>query len=341
MDTRMQPLTLADVETAAGARLDRAVWDFVQGGAGDTVRANTAAFARWRLRPSVGVDVSAIDLEMKLLGSHWRMPVAVAPLAPMRLCHRDGEVACAAAATAAGVPMTLGMLASYSIEAVAGPQGVLWQQLYLLRDRTVTASVARRAQAAGATALVLTMDVPWTGRRLGDMRSGFRIPDHLRSGNVGDVVPVTWRDVAWLAEQTDLPVICKGIGTGGDADKAIEAGAAAVIVSNHGGRQLDGALASLDALPEVVDAVAGRVPVLVDGGIRTGRDVLVALALGARAVLVGRPVLCGLAYAGRQGVEQVLGILADELHDAMGQCGRPALAAIDRSLITPANGAPG
>jgi isopentenyl diphosphate isomerase/L-lactate dehydrogenase-like FMN-dependent dehydrogenase len=249
------------------------------------------------------------------------------------------------------------MYASRTIEelAHASPLTMLWQQLYLLKDRAVTASVAERAEAAGAGALVVTIDSPWLGRRHRDLRGGFTLPPGVQPRNVAPSMEsepdfssptahasqtmdpsLTWKDITWLAELTGLPVVCKGVQTGEDALAARDAGAAAVIVSNHGGRQLEGARASLDALPEVVTAVGPDFPVLMDGGIRSGRDVLVALALGASAVLVGRPVLHGLTVADAAGATAVLTTLVDELVDAMGHCGRPNLDSIGSDLVTPA-----
>jgi isopentenyl diphosphate isomerase/L-lactate dehydrogenase-like FMN-dependent dehydrogenase len=352
-------LTLADYEQAAEARLDPPVWDFIAGGAGEggTVEANRHAFTGWRFRPRVAVDVSAISTSTRLLGYCWPAPIAIAPTALHELCTPDGELATAAAAAAVGLPFTVSMYASRTIEelAQASPAATLWQQANVLQDRAVTASVVERAEAAGAGALVVTVDQPWLGRRHRDIRGRFTMPPGVQPRNVvvsmGVAAPescspaaeaaqamdssLTWKDITWLAGLTGLPVLCKGVQTGEDAVAAREAGAAAVIVSNHGGRQLEGARATLDALPEVVTAVGPEFPVLMDGGIRSGRDVLVALALGAAAVLVGRPVLHGLTVAGAAGATAVLTTLIDELVDAMGHCGRPNLDSIDLGLVAP------
>jgi 4-hydroxymandelate oxidase len=355
-------LTIADYEQAAEARLRRSVWDFIAGGAGEdgTVEGNRHAFTSWRFRPRVAADVSAIDTSTKLLGYCWRAPIAIAPTALHELCTPDGELATAAAAAAVGLPFAVSMYASRTIEelAHASPLAMLWQQLYLLKDRAVTASVAERAQAAGAGALVVTIDSPWLGRRHRDLRGAFTVPPGVQPRNVAPSMEsgpnfsspathaaqtmnpaLTWKDITWLVGLTGLPVVCKGVQTGEDAIAAREAGATAVIVSNHGGRQLEGARATLDALPEVVTAVGADFPVLMDGGIRSGRDVLVALALGAVAVLVGRPVLYGLTVAHTAGATAVLSTLIDELVDAMGHCGRPNLDSIAPDLVTPAPGA--
>jgi isopentenyl diphosphate isomerase/L-lactate dehydrogenase-like FMN-dependent dehydrogenase len=350
-------LTLADYEQAAGARMHRPVWDFLNGGAGDggTVYANRRAFAGWRFRPRVAADVSAIDTSVKLFGRCWQAPIAIAPTALHELCTPDGELATAAAAAAVGLPLTVSTFASRTIEelAAASPQATLWQQVYVFRDRSVTASLVDRAEAAGAGAVVVTVDSPWLGRRHRDLRGGFTMPPGIQARNLAASMrmepdisspaahsaqtmdpALTWRDIAWLCGLTSLPVVCKGVQTGEDALAARQAGAVAVIVSNHGGRQLEGARATLDALPEVVAAVGPDFPVLMDGGIRSGRDVLVALALGATAVLVGRPVLYGLIVAGTTGATAVLTTLIDELIDAMGHCGRPTVDTIDSDLIT-------
>jgi isopentenyl diphosphate isomerase/L-lactate dehydrogenase-like FMN-dependent dehydrogenase len=352
-------LTLTDYERAAETRLHPPVWDFIAGGAGEdgTVEANRRAFASWRFRPRVATDVSAINTSTDLLGYRWQAPIAIAPTALHELCTPAGELASAAAAAATGLPFVVSMYASRTIEELArtNPLAMLWQQVYLLKDRAVTASFAERAEAAGAGALVVTIDSPWLGRRHRDLRGAFTMPPNVQPRNV---VPsmrsepdfsspaahaaqtmnpgLTWKDVTWLIGLTSLPVVCKGIQTGEDAIAAREAGAAAVVVSNHGGRQLEGARATLDALPEVVSAVGADFPVLMDGGIRSGRDVLVALALGAAAILVGRPVLHGLTVAGAAGAAGVLSTLVDELVDAMGHCGRPNLASVGPDLVTPA-----
>jgi isopentenyl diphosphate isomerase/L-lactate dehydrogenase-like FMN-dependent dehydrogenase len=355
-------LTLSDYEAEAQSRLTKPVWDFVTGGAGEdgTVAANRRAFDGWRFRPRVAVDVSSIDPSTKLLGCSWQAPIAIAPTALHELCAGDGELATAAAAASVGLPFTVSTFASRTIEELAAscPQAVLWQQVYVFRDRSVTASLVERAHAAGAGAILVTVDSPWLGRRHRDMRGEFAMPPGVIARNLAastgddpDIVSpsahskrtmdpsLTWRDVTWLSRMTDLPVVCKGVQTGEDAVAAREAGAAAVVVSNHGGRQLEGARATLDALPEVVAAVGPDYPVLMDGGVRSGRDVLLALALGASAVLVGRPVLHGLAVAGTAGVAGVLTTLVEELVDAMGHCGRTTLRAIGHDLVTPTLGA--
>jgi isopentenyl diphosphate isomerase/L-lactate dehydrogenase-like FMN-dependent dehydrogenase len=351
-------ITLGDYGRAAAVRVRGDVMDFVDGGAGPetTLRANTAAFGRWRLRPRVLVDVSHLDTAVTVFRGPWRVPIGVAPTALNTLVCPEGELATARAAEVAGVPMIVSTFASRTIEdiAAAAPAADLWQQVYLFRDLKVTRSLVERAEAAGATAIVVTVDSPWMGRRHRNLRNDFRMPTTVTAANLAASLPaapdisspeqhaaqtmdpsLTWADISDLTEWTDLPIVIKGILTGDDARIAHEAGAAAIIVSNHGARQLDQVPATLDVLPEIVTALPRDIPVLMDGGIRSGIDVLIALALGATAVLIGRPVLHGLAVGGQAGVEGVLSLLSDELRDAMGHTGRPTLATVDTSLLAP------
>lgn len=352
------PLSVEDYRRSARARLDDRVWDFVEGGAESerTVRANRRAFGRVTLRPRVLVDVSHCDTGTELLGARLRTPVAVAPTAYHRLAHPDGEAATARGAGAAGALYVVSMYASRTLEDIAAEAtGPLWIQLYWLRRREVLAALVDRAAAAGCRAVVLTVDAPRLGRRHRDARNAFAIGPGVRAANLDPALmasahrpdtgrsalaahaaqavdpSVTWSDLAWLRERSGLPLVLKGVLTAQDAVLAVRHGADAIVVSNHGGRQLDGAPASLDALAEVVDAVAGACPVLVDGGVRGGTDVFAALALGARAVLLGRPVLWGLAADGAEGVAGVLRLTTEELEHTMALAGRPDLASIDGS----------
>lgn len=354
----MTPLTIDDYEAIARGRLERSAYDYYAGAAGDerTLASNRTAFDRIPLRPRVLVDVSVIDMRTSVLGTSIGLPVMLAPTAFNRLAHDEGEKAAARAAGSAGTIMIGSTLSTCTLEEVAAAAtGAMWFQLYVYKDRALTQELVARAEAAGYRALVLTVDTPLLGRRYRDVRNGFVLPEGISMRNfegamtnaarwgthssfsayVHDLFDATlsWDAVAWLRAQTTLPVVIKGILTGDDARRAVEAGASAVVVSNHGGRQLDGAPASVEALPEVVDAVAGRIEVLMDGGVRRGSDVLKALALGARAVCIGRPYLWALAAAGEEGVRDVLRLLREELSLAMALSGRPTIASIDRALV--------
>ncbi len=351
------PLNVWDYERLAEERLDEGAFGYFAGGAGDerAVRGNLDAFDGWRLRPRVLVDVEAVTTKTTVLGAEISMPILTAPVAFQRMAHPDGEVAVARAAAAVGTIMCLSSLATSSPADVAAVgQGRRWFQLYWHPDRGITREMLERARDAGFSAVVLTVDVPVLGPRERDLRTGFTIhPDYRMEvyasalGDLGVVTPrvistlvdpsLSWRDLEWLHEQAaGLPVIVKGILSAEDALLAAEHGCAAVVVSNHGGRQLDRAVASLDALPEVADAVGDRVEVLMDGGIRRGTDVAIALALGARAVLVGRPTVWGLAVDGAAGVQHVLELLRDELLLALALLGCPSPGAVGRDRVVPA-----
>jgi 4-hydroxymandelate oxidase len=271
------------------------------------------------------------------------MPVLAAPVAYHGMAHPDAECATVDGVGRAGTLMVASINSNKTLEDIAvRASGPLWLQLYLAADLAVSEKLVRRAEDAGYRALVLTVDRPLFGRRERDLRNGFRLPPHLSAANFGDTATrdlaaqciATWESLHWLRGITRLPVLVKGILTAEDAELAVEHGVAGIVVSNHGGRQLDGVLAGIEALPEVVAAVAGRCEVYCDGGIRRGTDVLKALALGARAVLVGRPTIWGLAVGGADGVHNVLTLLHDELRLAMGLAGRLTVASVDRSLVT-------
>jgi 4-hydroxymandelate oxidase len=338
------PLNLADYGALARELLDRATWDYYAGGSGDevTLRANSAAFERLRLRPRVTVDEGPVSTAATALGAPIELPVLVAPTAYHGLVHPEAECATAIGAGDAGTIMVVSINSNRTLEDVAAAASrPLWLQLYLTGDRAADEEIVRRAEDAGFTALVLTVDRPVYGARERDVRNDFRLPDHLRAANFGGTRDLrakswtSWAALDWLLEATKLPVAVKGILTGEDALIAVDRGVAAVIVSNHGGRQLDGALAGIEALPGVVSAVEGRGEVLCDGGVRRGADVLKALALGARAVLVGRPIVWGLAVDGAAGVTAVLGMLRSELERDLMLCGRRGVSDVDRSLVTP------
>jgi len=358
----MQLINLADFERAAEAALDPMAWHYYRSGAGDerTLRENRAAFERRRLLPRVLVDIGQRSLATTVLGRPVGWPVLVAPMALHGLACSDCEAATARAAAAADTVLCVSTLSNLSLEQVraAAPDARQWFQLYVQRDRGVTAELVARAAAAGYEALVVTVDAPLLGRREGAVRHGLQLPPNLTLGNfpldvsaamlahrnAGDSSlaahfavtsdpSVTWRDLAWLRGLSPLPLVLKGVLRGDDARRAADEGAAAVVVSNHGGRQLDGAVASLDALPAVVAAAGDGIEVLMDGGIRRGTDVLIALALGARAVLLGRPVLWGLAVDGEAGAARVLALLRDEVDLALALSGCTSPAEVGADLV--------
>ncbi|HTG48545.1 MAG TPA: alpha-hydroxy acid oxidase [Actinomycetota bacterium] len=334
------PLSVEDHEAAARPVLPPGVFDFIAGGAGEerTLAENRRAFARWVLRPRVLRGVVRPELAIELLGSSAAMPVLVAPWAYQRMVHPDGDVATARGAAAAGTIATISSSGYDLLEAVAATgDAPRWWQLYVSEDRGFTATMLQRVAAAGFRAIVWTVDLPAYGIRRRDERNAFEIPPELVPAGFGNDGRITWDDLPWIREHAGgLPVLLKGILTREDAELAVRAGADGIVVSNHGARQLDAVPAALDALPEVVEAVAGAVPVLLDGGVRTGTDVLTALALGATAVLVGRPAAWGLALGGADGVERVLGILREELENAMTLCGCASVAEIGPELVAPA-----
>jgi 4-hydroxymandelate oxidase len=354
------PLNLHEYEVAVRAILAPMAFDFVAGGSGDevTLRGNRVAFDRWRLLPRVLRGLRDVSTATSVLGQDIALPVLIAPSSLHRLCHDQGERATARAAKAAGTIYTLSTPASIAIEEVAPDAGPWWFQLYVYRDRGLTRDLVERAVAAGASALVVTVDTPLLGRREADERNRFALPSGIVMPNVQLPTPrlpaeagassawttaapvvesaLTWGDLDSLASLSPLPLLLKGILHPDDAVRAVEFGTRAILVSNHGGRQLDSAVAALDALPAVVEAVVGRAEVLVDGGVRRGTDVLKALALGARAVLIGRPIHWGLAVGGESGVRHVLELLRAELALDLMLCGLASPEAVDRSLLVPA-----
>lgn len=336
---------IADLRERARAALSAEVHAFYAAGAGDDVSRGEAgrAWRAWRFMPRILHDVSRVDTAVTLLGAPLAAPVLVAPTALHTLAHPDGEAATARGAAAAGSVLVLSARSGVPIRTVAAAAGPWWYQTYVLRDRAVTAQQVRRAADAGARALVLTVDAPYVYPR-----PGVTAPLPLAGAEAAAVTPgrrpaareqdpsLGWDAIGWLASVSGLPVLVKGVLHPDDARRCVSVGAAGVIVSNHGGRQLDRAVATADALPAVVDAVAGRVPVLVDGGIRDGLDVLVALGLGASAVLVGRPVLWALALDGAAGVTACLDLYRTQLHRAMSLAGLRRVAEVGRDLLRPA-----
>jgi isopentenyl diphosphate isomerase/L-lactate dehydrogenase-like FMN-dependent dehydrogenase len=332
----MEPVNVWDYERLAEDELDANAHAYFAGGAGDevTLRDNVAAFERRKLRPRVLVDVGEVSTATTVLGREIALPVVIAPLAMQRLAHPEGEEATARAAAAAGTIMCLSSAATCAPAELS--EGQRWFQVYVWRPRTKTEAAIEQAVASGYSALVLTVDVPYLGRRERDVRVGFSVPEDLVvQGDLfgqGFDASVSWRDLDWLAGY-GLPVVVKGLLTAEDAELACEHGAAAVVVSNHGGRQLDGVSATLDVLEEIVDAVGGRAEVLLDGGVRRGTDVLKALALGARAVLIGRAMVWGLAVAGEQGVADVLRMFREEVELGLALLGCTSPSDVSRAHV--------
>jgi isopentenyl diphosphate isomerase/L-lactate dehydrogenase-like FMN-dependent dehydrogenase len=334
------PVNVWDYERLAEEKLDANAHAYFVGGAGDevTLRENLAAFERRKLRPRVLVDVHGVSTATTVLGTEVALPILIAPLALQRMAHPDGELATARAAAAAGTIMCLSTATTTrpADVAAAAPGAARWFQVYVFADRSITEELVAEAVDNRFSALVLTADTPYLGRRERDIRIDFQIPEHLTIA--GDIfghsfdTSLGWRDLEWLAGY-GLPVVVKGILTAEDARLACEHGAAAVIVSNHGGRQLDGVPAALDALEEVVDAVDGRAEVLLDGGVRRGTDALKALALGARAVLIGRAMVWGLAAAGEEGVSDVLRLLRDEVELGLALLGCASPSDVTRAHV--------
>jgi 4-hydroxymandelate oxidase len=351
----MQPLSLRELESQARQRLDPAIYDFFAGGADDefTLRANEAAFCSIQLLPRVLCGRGEPELDVTLLGARASMPVLIAPTAFHRLAHPEGENATARAAARAGTIMIASMASTVAIEevaaaarAVATGEPRLWFQLYLQPDLGFTTAVIRRAEAAGCAALVVSADSPSLGRRERDLRNRFLdLPsglccENMRDANgTGPARPIvftpqlSWKDIGWLRKTTALKVALKGLMHPADARIAVGEGVDAIIVSNHGGRQLDSVPAAIELFPEIAEAVDGKVPLLVDGGVRRGTDVVKALALGADAVAIGRPVLWGLAVAGEDGVSLVLEMLRSELLRALVFCGCGSLGEVTRDLL--------
>ena len=351
-----QLLTLDDAERLAEAALPADAWSYIVGGAGDerTLRWNREAFSKFRLRPRVLVDVSAVTTETTVLGTPVSMPVLVAPMAFQQIAHAEGELAMARGVAESETVMCLSTVATSSPADIAAavPDAPRWLQIYVFRDREVSDDVIAQALESGFTALVLTADLPVYGIRHREVRTGFEAPEaavpaivsaRARGGEAEghhslDLLEsgLEWSYVTELRERFGVPVVVKGLVTAEDAVLAYQHGASAVVVSNHGGRQLDGAIASLEALPEVVEAVGDHLEVYVDGGVRRGADVVMALALGARAVLLGRPALYGLALGGSKGVAQVLDLLREEIVNALALLGCRAPAEVLPSHIRPA-----
>jgi isopentenyl diphosphate isomerase/L-lactate dehydrogenase-like FMN-dependent dehydrogenase len=356
------PVNVSEFEDLARRNMEPGAFEYYFGGAGDeaTLRRNRDAFSDFALLPRVLVDVAAVDTSTAVFGSRVASPILIAPTAFHRLAHADGERATARAAAAANTIYTVSTIATTRLEDVAeaAPGGARWFQLYVYKDRGLTENLIDRAEAAGYGALVLTVDTPRLGRRERDLKSGFRLPDGVEIANLSHLKDqrdgitgwaegssfslyihqqldssLDWRSLEWLKSRTKLPVLVKGVLHPDDATRSLDHGADGVWVSNHGGRQLDGASSTIEALPAIVEAVAGRSSVFLDGGVRRGVDALKAVALGADAVFVGRPVLWGLAADGEPGVARVLELLRAEFELAMALCGCATVGDIAPSLL--------
>jgi 4-hydroxymandelate oxidase len=349
----MTYLCLAELEHAAKDVLPGPIWDFLAGGSGTeaSLAANRTALERTFVVPRMLRDLTESSTGANILGRSAALPMGVAPIAYQRLFHPEGELAAARAARDAGVPYIICTMSSVPLEEIAAVGGRPWFQLYWLRDQKRSLELVRRAEDSGCEAIVFTVDVPWMGRRLRDMRNGFALPTWVTAANLEasaaahrrtpgvsavadhtarEVAPANWDSVAAVCARTNLPVVLKGILAVEDARRAVEAGVSGVVVSNHGGRQLDGAVPGIEVVGEIASAIGDGCQVLLDGGIRSGGDILKAVALGASAVLVGRPLMWGLATAGQDGARQVLDLLAAELRDAMGLAGCESVHAASR-----------
>jgi 4-hydroxymandelate oxidase len=357
MSTSPGPINLFEFETFAKERLPKEEFDYIAGGATDeiSVERNRRAFESIALRPRVLRDVSHPDLSTTVLGKKVSFPVLLAPCGGHTKAHPEGERATYRAAAACGTIFAVSANASIIFEELAqAATGRLWLQLYPFRDREVTKSWLNRAKDAGYEALCVTLDSQWPPKRERNIRNNYKrvrainflvaTPGETRKTEPDKAVPrgpggggdpaATWKDLEWIKSQTDLPVVAKGIMTGEDVEECAEIGLDGVIVSNHGGRHLDNTLATIEVLPEAVDAARGRLEILLDGGIRRGADVVKAIALGAKAVFIGRPLFWGLAVDGEQGVVRVLEILREEIEITLAKCGRPTIASIDPTVVT-------
>ena len=359
-----QLIRLEELEAPARERMDLPAFDYYAGGANDewTLAENRRAFGRWVLRPRYLVDVSHVDLATTVLGQAMPFPVLLAPTAFHRLAHPEGEVATARGAAATGTTLCVSTSATMPLADIMATGVDAWFQLYVHEDRAIAEEMVRMAVDAGCRAIVLTVDVPHLGLRERDVRNDMDawFPNDVQMDNLTRAssgahpgselfdpnslffdASLSWRDLEWLSGLSDVPVVIKGVMTAEDASLAVEHGAAAVVVSNHGGRQLDHVSGTIDVLPEVVDAVAGRIEVLVDGGFRRGTDVVTALALGARAVMIGRPYLWGLAIAGERGVRWAIETLRAEVELAMALTGAATVDALVPAMVAPAPGVRG
>jgi isopentenyl diphosphate isomerase/L-lactate dehydrogenase-like FMN-dependent dehydrogenase len=348
-----EPINLFDFEAIAKERLPKAEYDYIAGGATDeiSVDRNRRAYASWAFRPRVLRDVSALDLSTEVLGVRVKLPVLIAPCGGHKRAHPEGELATFRAATACGTILAVSANSNTSFETLANAApGNLWVQMYPFRDKELTKDWLKRAKANGYKAVVVTLDSQWPPKRERNIRNQYRRTRGVNYGQssehadaprpagrgAGSDPAATWKDLEWIRAAADLPVVAKGIMTGEDVELCAEVGAAGVIVSNHGGRHLDNTLATVEVLSEAVAAAKGKLEIYLDGGIRRGADVVKAIALGAKAVFIGRPLFWGLAVDGEKGVIRVLDILREEMEITMAKCGRPTIPSIDATTIVKA-----
>lgn len=362
-DTQSLPVSIEDWEQKAREILPDGPFDYIAGGSGaeETLASNRTAFSKWAIVPRMMRDVTNRTMGISLYNQELRTPIMLAPVGMQAIAHPEGELATARAAKEAGVPLVVSTVSAHSMERIAEVMGDAprWFQLYWSNDREVSASMVKRAEAAGYSAIVLTVDTIMLGWKRRDFRNGYSplregkgvanyITDPVLCSRLTEVTPenvveeilkniyhpaLNWNDIAFLREQTSLPILVKGILHPDDARLAVEHGVDGIIVSNHGGRQMDGAISTLEALPAIAKVVAGKIPVLLDSGVRTGADVVKAIALGANAVLIGRPFLFGLAVAGEKGVASVLDTLINELDVAMALSGSNSVADLNESIL--------
>jgi 4-hydroxymandelate oxidase len=348
----MELINLFEFEAAAKERLPREEYDYIAGGATDelSVERNRRAFEAWALRPRVLRDVSRLDLSTTVLGTKIALPVLIAPCGGHKKAHPDGEFATYRAAASRGTVLTVSANSSSSFEDLArAAEGSLWVQLYPFRDKEMTRDWLKHAQQSGYKAACVTLDSQWPPKRERNIRNNYKrirgvnyppaaagAPRPAARAGEGSDPAATWDDLKWIKAATDLPVVAKGIMTAEDVEACVTAGVDGVIVSNHGGRHLDNTLATIEVLPEAVAAAKGRIEIFLDGGIRRGADVVKAIALGAKAVFIGRPLFWGLAVDGERGVARVLDILREEIEITMAKCGRQNIASIDSTVVVKA-----
>lgn len=350
--TTPEPINLFEFEEIARERLPKEEYDYIAGGATDeiSVDRNRRAYASWAFRPRVLRDVSALDLSTTVLGTRVKLPVLIAPCGGHKRAHRDGELATYRAAASCGTILAVSANSNTSFEDLAkAAKGHLWVQMYPFRNKEMTTEWLRRARDSGYEAVIVTLDSQWPPKRERNIRNNYRRTRGVNYPAAGSETPrpagragegsdpaATWKDLEWIKRAADLPVVAKGLMTGEDVELCAEVGADAVIVSNHGGRHLDNTLATVEVLAEAAAAAHGKMEVYLDGGIRRGADVVKAIALGAKAVFIGRPLFWGLAVDGEKGVVRVLDILREEIEITMAKCGRPTIASIDASTIVKA-----